>query len=148
MIYQGVGYNEPCLERKSTRKGGKQYQWKRKRKTSEEDSIRSWKLRRSEKELKRVDDRPTPVAENHNSEDDSGELPDVQLLENQLHQLLVLFRTTPILPLGIYLKKLLTINLNEIKLKVSLLLIHCFSQIVVQIRHESLMMTIVDGPNP
>ena len=45
----------------------------------EEDSIRSWKLRRSEKELERVDDRPTPVAESHNSEDNSDELPDIQL---------------------------------------------------------------------
>ena len=65
--------------KKEHKKGGKQYQWERKRKMSEEDSIRSWKLRRSEKELKRVDDRPTPVAESHNSEDDSDELPDVQL---------------------------------------------------------------------
>ena len=51
---------------------------------SEEDSVRSWKLRRNEKEqeekeLERVDDRPTPVTESHNSEDDSDELPDVQL---------------------------------------------------------------------
>ena len=51
---------------------------------SEEDFIRSWKLRRSEKEqeekqLERVDDRPTPVAESHNSEENSDKLPDVQL---------------------------------------------------------------------
>ena len=51
---------------------------------SEEDSARSQKLRRNEKEqekkeLERVDDRPTPVAESHNSEDDSDELPDIQL---------------------------------------------------------------------
>ena len=51
---------------------------------SEEDSIKSWKLRRSEKEqeekeLGKADDRPTPVAESHNSEDDSDKLPDVQL---------------------------------------------------------------------
>ena len=50
---------------------------------SEEDSSRSLKLRRNEKEqekkeLERVDDRPTPVI-GHNSEDDSDELPDVQL---------------------------------------------------------------------
>ena len=32
-----------------------------------------------EKELGRIDDRPTPVIEGHNSEDDSDELPDVQL---------------------------------------------------------------------
>ena len=64
--------------KKEHKKGGKQYQRERKRKRSE-DSIRSWKLRRSEKELKRVVDRPTPVAENHNSEDNSDELPDIQL---------------------------------------------------------------------
>ena len=51
---------------------------------SEENSIRSQKLRRSEneqaeKELERVDDRPTLVVESHNSEDDSDELPDAQL---------------------------------------------------------------------
>ena len=68
----------------SGKKGGKQYWQEQKRKISEEDSISSQKLRRSEKEqeekeLKRVDDRPTPVAESHNSENDSDELPDVQL---------------------------------------------------------------------
>ena len=41
---------------------------------SSEDSTRSLKLRRDEKELE-----PTPVIEGHNSEDDSDELPDVQL---------------------------------------------------------------------
>ena len=51
---------------------------------SEEDSARSLKLRRyereqEEKELERVDDRPAPVIESHNSEDDSDELPDIQL---------------------------------------------------------------------
>ena len=51
---------------------------------SEEDSTRSRKLRKSEKEqeekeLKRIDDRPTSVAESHNSEDNSDELPDIQL---------------------------------------------------------------------
>ena len=70
--------------KKEHKKGGKQYQWERKRKMSEQDCIRSWKLRRSgkeqeEKELKRVDDRPTPVAESHNSEDNSDKLPDIQL---------------------------------------------------------------------
>ena len=29
------------------------------------------------KELERVDDKPTPVIESHNSEDDSDELPDI-----------------------------------------------------------------------
>ena len=46
---------------------------------SEEDSVGSWKLRRNEKELEKVDNRPTPVTESHNSEDDSDELPDVKL---------------------------------------------------------------------
>ena len=46
---------------------------------SEEDSARSRKLRRNEKELERVDDRPTPVIESHNSEDDIDKLPDIQL---------------------------------------------------------------------
>ena len=79
MAYQGVEYNEPCLERKEHKKGGKQYWQERKRKTSEEDSTRSLKLRRNEKELERIDDKPTPVIEGHNSEDNSDELPDVQL---------------------------------------------------------------------
>ena len=65
--------------KKEHKKGGKQYQQERKRKTSEEDSTRSLKLRRNEKELERIDDKPTPVIEGHNSEDDSDELPDVQL---------------------------------------------------------------------
>ena len=51
---------------------------------SEEDSVGSQKLRinegeKEEKELEKVDDRPTPVAESHNSKDDSDELPDVKL---------------------------------------------------------------------
>ena len=46
---------------------------------SEEDSTRSLKLRRNEKELERVDDKPTSVIESHNSEDDSDKLLDVQL---------------------------------------------------------------------
>ena len=46
--------------------------------------MRSQKLRRSEKEqeekeLKRGDNRPTPVAESHKGEDDSDKLPDIQL---------------------------------------------------------------------
>ena len=65
--------------KKEHKKGGKQYWQERKRKTSEEDSVGSWKLRRNEKELGKVDDRPTPVAESHNSEDDSDKLPDVKL---------------------------------------------------------------------
>ena len=56
--------------KKEYKKGGKQYQQERKRKTSEEDSARSLKLRRNEKELERVNDKPTPVIESHNSEDD------------------------------------------------------------------------------
>ena len=71
--------------KKEHKKGGKQYQQEKKRKMSEEDSVGSWKLRRNEKEkeekeLEKVDDRPTLVTESHNSEDDSGdELPDVKL---------------------------------------------------------------------
>ena len=70
--------------KKEHKKGGKQYQQERKGKMSEEDSARSLKLRRNEreleeKELERVDDRPIPVAESHDSEDDSNELLDVQL---------------------------------------------------------------------
>ena len=65
--------------KKEHKKGGKQYQQERKRKTSEEDSTRSLKSRRNEKELERIDDKPTPDIEGQNSKDDSDELPDVQL---------------------------------------------------------------------
>ena len=43
----------------------------------EEDSTRSLKTRRSEKELEKEDDKP--IIEGHDSEDDSDELPDTQL---------------------------------------------------------------------
>ena len=54
--------------KKEHKKGGKQYQQERKRKMLEEDSPRSWKLRRNEgekeeKELEKIGDRPTPVTE-------------------------------------------------------------------------------------
>ena len=65
--------------KKEHKKGGKQYQQERKRKTSEEDFTRSLKSRRNEKELERIDDKPTPDIEGQNSKDDSDELPDVQL---------------------------------------------------------------------
>ena len=65
--------------KKEHKRGGKQYQQERKRKTSEEDSTRSLKSRRNEKELERIDDKPTSVIESHNSEDNRDELPDVQL---------------------------------------------------------------------
>ena len=65
--------------KKEHKKGGKQYGQERKRKTSEEDSTRSLKSRRNEKELGRIDDTPTPDIEGQNSKDDSDELPDVQL---------------------------------------------------------------------
>ena len=65
--------------KKEHKKGGKQYRQERKRKTSEEDSTRSLKTRRNEKELERIDDKPTPVIEGHNTEVNSDELPDVQL---------------------------------------------------------------------
>ena len=65
--------------KKEHKKGGKQYQQERKRKTSEEDSTRSLKSRRNEKELGRIDDKPTPDMEGQNREDHSNELLDVQL---------------------------------------------------------------------
>ena len=65
--------------KKEHRKGGKQYQQERKRKTSEEDSTRSLKIRRNEKELERIDDQLIPDIEGQNSKDDSDEQPDVQL---------------------------------------------------------------------
>ena len=65
--------------KKEHKKGGKQYRQERKRKTSEEDSTRSLKSRRNEKELERINDKPTSVIESHNSEDNRDELLDVQL---------------------------------------------------------------------
>ena len=65
--------------KKEHKKGGKQYQQEWKRKMSEEDSTRGLKSRRNEKELGREDDKPTSIVEGQNSEDDSDELPDVQL---------------------------------------------------------------------
>ena len=62
----------------SGKKGGKQYRQERKRKTSE-DSTESLQLRRNGKELERVDDKPTSIMESHNSEEDSDELPNIQL---------------------------------------------------------------------
>ena len=56
--------------KKEHRKGGKQYQQEKKRKLSEEDSIRSLKIRRDEKELERIDDGSTL---------DRNEQPDDQL---------------------------------------------------------------------
>ena len=61
--------------KKEHKKGGKQYQ--QERKTPEEDSTRSLKSRRNEKELERINDKLTPVIEGQNSKDDSDELPDV-----------------------------------------------------------------------
>ena len=65
--------------KKEHRKGGKQYQQERKRKPSEEDSTRSLKIRRNEKELERIDDKPTLDIEDQNSKEDSDEQLDVQL---------------------------------------------------------------------
>ena len=65
--------------KKEHKKGGKQYQQERKRKTSEEDSIRSLKSRRNKKELERINDKPTPDMEGQNSKEDSDELLYVQL---------------------------------------------------------------------
>ena len=81
MVYQEVGCNEPCLERKSIKKEANSTD---KKKMSGEDSVESWKLRRNEgekegKDIEKVDDRPAPVIESNNSEDDSDELPDIKL---------------------------------------------------------------------
>ena len=65
--------------KKEHRKGGKQHWQDRKRKTSQEDSTRSLKTRRNERELERIDDKPTPDIEGENSKEDSVELLDVQL---------------------------------------------------------------------
>ena len=65
--------------KKEHRKGGKQYQQERKRKTSEEDSIRSLKTRRNQREFERIDDKPTSDIEGQNSKEDSDEQLDVQL---------------------------------------------------------------------
>ena len=65
--------------KKEHRKGGKQYQQERKRKTFEEDSTRGLKSRRNEIELERIDDKLTPDIEGQNSKDDSDELLGVQL---------------------------------------------------------------------
>ena len=77
MVYQEVGCNKLCLERKSIRKEGNSINKKGKEKCWK--TVGSQKLRRNEKELEKVDNRPTPVTESHNSEDDSDELPDVKL---------------------------------------------------------------------
>ena len=55
--------------KKEHRKRGKQYQQEKKRKLSEEDSIRSLKIRRNERELERIDDGSTLDIECQNSED-------------------------------------------------------------------------------
>ena len=57
-------------EANSIGKKGKGKHWRK--------TVESQKLRRNEKELEKVDNRPTPVTESHNSEDDSDELPDVK----------------------------------------------------------------------
>ena len=65
--------------KKEHRKGGKQYQQERKRKPSEENSTRSLKIRRNEKELERIDDKPTLDIEDQSSKEDSDKQLDVQL---------------------------------------------------------------------
>ena len=65
--------------KKEHRKGGKQYQQEKKRKPSEEDSTRSLKIRRNEKELERIDDKPTLDIEDQNSKEGSDKQLDVQL---------------------------------------------------------------------
>ena len=65
--------------KKEHRKGGKQYRQERKRKRSEEDSTKSLKSRRNEKELERIDDQLIPDIEGQNSKEDSDKQLDVQL---------------------------------------------------------------------
>ena len=65
--------------KKEHRKGGKQYQQEKKRKPSEEDSTRSLKIRRNERELERIDDKSTLDIEGQNREEDGSKQPDVQL---------------------------------------------------------------------
>ena len=65
--------------KKEHRKGGKQYQQEKKRKPSEEDSTRSLKIRRDERELERIDDESTLDIEGQNSKEDRSKQPDVQL---------------------------------------------------------------------
>ena len=65
--------------KKEHQKGGKQYQQEKKRKPSEEDSTRSLKIRRNERELERINDKPTLDTEGKNSKEDRDEQPDVQL---------------------------------------------------------------------
>ena len=65
--------------KKEHQKGGKQYQQEKKRKPSEEDSTRSLKIRRNERELERIGDGSTLDIEDQNSREDRDEQPDVQL---------------------------------------------------------------------
>ena len=65
--------------KKEHRKGGKQYQQEKKRKLSEEDFTRSLKIRRNERELERIDDKPTLDIEGQNREEDRSKQLDVQL---------------------------------------------------------------------
>ena len=145
MVYQEVGCNKPCLERKSIRKETNSIDKKGKEK-HQEDSVASWNLRRNEKELEKVDDRPTPVAESHNSEDDSDELPRCQSVENQLHQLSVLFRTTPSSHWKYNWKALtiLTLKSDRNKIKNEPTTYPSFWSSMVWIRHKLLTVTTVE----
>ena len=67
------------LGKKEHQKGGKQYQQEKKRKPSEEDSTRSLKIRRNERELERIDDESTLDIEGQNSKEDRDEQLDAQL---------------------------------------------------------------------
>ena len=65
--------------KKEHRKGGKQYQQEKKRKPSEEDSTRSLKIRRNERELERIDDESALDIEGQNSKEGRDEQLNVQL---------------------------------------------------------------------
>ena len=136
MIYQEVGCNKPCLERKSIRKEGKQYWQERKREKDQKKTVGSWKLRRNEKEkeekeLEKVDDRPTPVAEKPQQWRWQWWAARHQAVENQLHQLSVPFQDHHHPPHWKYNWKALTITLksDRTKLKMSLLPTYHFDQV-------------------
>ena len=129
---------------------------KKKKNMSEEDSIRSRKLRRSEKEQEEKELEKGRLTDQHQSQGATTVKMTVMSCQTSSCKRTSYinfwsFSGLPtILPLGIYLKKLLAITLksNKTKLKMSLLLTHFFNQVGYELGTKSLTMTIVDGPNP
>ena len=82
MVYQEVGCNKPCLEKRSIRREVNNTD-KKEREKCQKKTVGSQKSRsegeKEEKELEKVDDRSAPVVESNNSENDSDELPDIKL---------------------------------------------------------------------